>query len=318
VRRLQEVLPEAAILVVDDFRAGVFQNLTFGHDEPGGCFRGEVIARPLADLDLDTLFEHFQPDVVFHEAAITDTTVTDQARMIQDNVEPFEILVELACERAVPLIWASSAATYGMSANGATEARRPFRLEDAGRPANVYGFSKWAMENLHRRAMGDWPEARIVGLRYFNVFGPGEQHKGKMASMVYQLARQMLAGKEPRIFHDGEQARDQVHVRDVVDATIAAAADGAQSGIYNVGSGKATSFNQIIAALNKALGTDRRTDYFDNPYTFYQDYTCADLTETANGLGWSPAYEPEAAIVDYARLLQSGASVCQAPTGDCS
>ncbi len=307
VRRLQETCPDAAIMVVDDFRVGTFENLAFGHDEPGGCFRGEVIARPLSELDLDGLFEEFQPDVVFHEAAITDTTVTDQAQMIRDNVEPFEILLELACERAVTLVWASSAATYGMDANGATAARRPFKLEDAGRPANVYGFSKWAMENLHHKAMAHSPEAKIVGLRYFNVFGPGEQHKGKMASMVYQLAQQMLAGKDPRIFHDGEQARDQVYVRDVVDATIAAAGDGAQSGIYNVGSGKTTSFNQIIAALNKALGTDRCTDYFDNPYTFYQDYTCADLTETANGLGWSPAYEPEAAIVDYARRLQADA-----------
>ena len=307
VRRLHETCPDAAIMVVDDFRVGTFENLAFGHNEPGGCFRGEVIARPLNELDLDGLFEEFQPEVVFHEAAITDTTVTDQAQMIRDNVEPFEILLELACERAVTLVWASSAATYGMDANGATAARRPFRLEDAGRPANVYGFSKWVMENLHHKAMADSPEAKIVGLRYFNVFGPGEQHKGKMASMVYQLAQQMLAGKEPRIFHDGEQARDQVCVGDVVDATIAAAAGAARSGIYNVGSGKATSFNQIIAALNKALATDRRTDYFDNPYTFYQDYTCADLIETANGLGWRPTHEPEAAIIDYARLLQAGA-----------
>ena len=171
----------------------------------------------------------------------------------------------------------------------------------------MYGFSKWLMENLHHDALVRWPAAQIVGLRYFNVFGPGEQHKGKMASMVRQLAQQMLAGKSPRIFHDGEQARDQVYVRDVVDATIAAADDGASSGIYNVGAGKATSFNRIIAALEQVLATGLETDYFDNPYPFYQDYTCADLTETARGLGWSPRYEPEAAIIEYAHRLQAEA-----------
>ena len=83
---------------------------------------------------------------------------------------------------------ASSAATYGTAANGATAARRPFALEDAGHPANVYGFSKWLMENLHRAAVEAAPDLHIVGLRYFNVFGPGEGHKGKMASMICQLA----------------------------------------------------------------------------------------------------------------------------------
>ena len=307
VRRLQEVRPDAAILVVDDFRSGSFENLTFGHGDPGGCFRGEVVARPLDEAGLVRLFDGFRPQVVFHEASITDTTVTDQARMIRDNVEPFDTLLELAGERGVKLVWASSAATYGTSASGATAARRPFRLEDAGRPANVYGFSKWLMEGLHHDALARWPAAKIVGLRYFNVFGPGEQHKGKMASMVHQLAQQMLAGRRPRIFHDGEQARDQVDVRDVIDATVAAAADGARSGIYNVGSGKATSFNQIIAALNEALEAGLETDYFDNPYPFYQDYTCADLGETAGGLGWSPRYDTEAAIVEYAHRLKAEA-----------
>jgi len=149
-----------------------------------------------------------------------------------------------------------------------------------------------------------WPGAHIVGLRYFNVFGDREQHKGKMASMVYQLAQQMLAGREPRIFHDGEQARDQVYVQDVVSATIEAAGDTAKSGIYNVGSGKATSFNQIIAALNRSFGTGLQTDYFDNPYPFYQDYTCADLGETTAGIGWSPTYDPQAAIAEYAKRMQ--------------
>ncbi|MFA9479590.1 ADP-glyceromanno-heptose 6-epimerase [Phycisphaerales bacterium AB-hyl4] len=304
VRQLQSTQPDAELLVVDDFRSGSFANLADEHGQ-GFSYRGEVIARPLHELDLGGLVEDFQPTVIFHEASITDTTVTDQAQMIAHNVEPFGVLLSLAAEMQIKLVWASSAATYGTTANGATRARRPFHLNDAGQPANVYGFSKWLMENLARQTMGDYPGAHIVGLRYFNVFGPGESHKKHMASMIYQLAQKMLAGDRPRIFHDGEQARDHVYVKDVVECTLAGAEAGAVSGIYNVGTGTATSFNQIVASLNEALGTSYEPDYFQNPYSFYQDYTCADLSATKEGLDWEPAYTTHEAILEYADELKA-------------
>ncbi|MEM6459996.1 MAG: ADP-glyceromanno-heptose 6-epimerase [Planctomycetota bacterium] len=307
VRTLQDREPDADVLVVDDFRLGTFANLSV-EGEHGWSFRGQVIAAALHELDLESLLDGFRPDVVFHEASITDTTVDDEAAMIRDNVEPFDELLELCVGRGTRLVWASSAATYGTSANGATAARRPFEPGDAGRPANVYGFSKWVMENLHRDTLKRNPDAGIVGLRYFNVFGPGEQNKGKMASMIYQLAQQMLAGKRPRIFTPGDQARDQVYVKDVVGCTLAGAEPDAMPGIYNCGTGAATSFNAIVAALNEALGRDDEPDYFENPYAFYQDYTCADLTETAAGLNWTPAYTTHDAIVEYAGLLRDQAS----------
>ncbi len=304
VRQLEHDDPDARIVVIDDLRTGVFSNLTGDDGEGRVPFRGTFIARPLHQVDLRRLAAEFEPDVIFHEAAITDTTVTDQAAMMRDNVEPFETLIDVACDAGAKLVWASSAATYGIEANGATAARRPFGLADAGRPANVYGFSKWVMENLHRQARADHPQLHIVGLRYFNVYGPGEAHKKHMASMIHQLAGQMLAGKRPRIFYDGTQARDQVHVADVVDATIAAAADFATSGIYNVGYGIPTTFNDIVDALNKSLGTDLEPDYFENPYAFYQVYTCADLTETTAKLHWKPRHDPETGLEAYARWLQ--------------
>ena len=303
VRQLEHDDPDARIVVIDDLRTGVFSNLTGDDGEGRAPFRGTLVARPLHQVDLRRLAAEFEPDVIFHEAAITDTTVTDQAAMMRDNVEPFETLIDVARDTGARLVWASSAATYGTEANGATAARRPFVVADAGRPANVYGFSKWVMENLHRQARTDYPQLHIVGLRYFNVYGPGEAHKKHMASMIHQLAGQMLAGKRPRIFYDGTQARDQVHVGDVVGATIAAAGDNAVSGIYNVGYGIPTTFNEIVGALNQALGTDLDPDYFENPYAFYQDYTCADLTETAANLHWKPRQEPEAGIETYARWL---------------
>ncbi|MEX0775054.1 MAG: ADP-glyceromanno-heptose 6-epimerase [Phycisphaeraceae bacterium] len=306
VRQIQQDYPDSRVLVIDDFRSGTFANLC-SEGDTGTIFQGEVIARPLHELDLFQIAEDFEPDVIFHEASITDTTVADQATMIHENVEPFESLLQIAVETGVKLVWASSAATYGTRANGATEARRPFTLQDAGQPANVYGFSKWLMENLHRHTLETNPDLHLIGLRYFNVFGPGEQNKAHMASMIYQLAQQMLAGKRPRIFRAGEQARDHVYVQDVVDATLAAADDGARSGVYNVGFGAATTFNQIVRALNEALGAKFEPDYIDNPYKFYQDYTCADLAQTEAGLNWSPRHEPGAAIIEYARMMQAAA-----------
>ncbi len=309
VRALQGKVPDAQLLVIDDLRTGTVANLS-GDDDGGFTFRGELITGPLTRDELSELPDRFRPDVIFHEASITDTTVADEARMMGDNVEPFRWLLEMTARTGARLVWASSAATYGLRANGASAARRPFRIKDAGEPANVYGESKWVMENLHRDFHREHPDAHIVGLRYFNVFGRGEQNKGHMASMVYQLARRMLDGKAPRIFVDGEQARDQVPVDDVVDATIAASMDGATSGIYNVGSGRATTFNQIIASLNVALGTSYDPEYFENPYPFYQDFTCADLSETATGLGWEPSRNVTQAIEAYGHELARQHQVC--------
>ncbi|MCX5660712.1 MAG: NAD-dependent epimerase/dehydratase family protein [Planctomycetota bacterium] len=304
VRQLQEDEPQAVILVIDDLRVGDWSNLC-SEDASGWSFRGQIIPRALNDLDLFGVIEDFDPEVVFHLASITDTTVADQNKMLVDNVEPFEVLLDAAAELGIKLVWASSAATYGTHANGAVQQRRPFRLDDAGRPANIYGFSKWVMENMARQTLADSPESHVVGLRYFNVFGPGEQSKGRMASMIYQLAQQMLDGKRPRIFNPGEHARDHVHVRDVVGATLAAAGDKVRMGTYNVGTGKATNFNEVVAALNEALGTSLEPDYFENPFKFYQDYTCADLSQTRSGLRWSPKVETRAGILEYARQLAS-------------
>ena len=311
VRALQRDEPDARLLIVDDFRSGSFVNLSVEAqgDDPGFSYRGDLVAAALHTLDLPALLQRFNPDVVYHLASITDTTVTDQALMLRDNVEPFRHLIHWATARPAPhavkprLVWASSAATYGTTAHGATPARRPFELQDAGAPANVYGFSKWIMENLHRAALAAHPAAHLVGLRYFNVFGPGEQHKGRMASMIHQLALQMLAGDAPRLFTPGDQARDHIHVDDVVTCTRHAARAAARPGLYNVGTGVATSFNQIADLLRTALRQPAPTTYINNPHPFYQDYTCARLTDTTAGLDWTPQHAIADAVAQYAGWL---------------
>ena len=122
-RTLQQQYPDARIVIVDDFRRAASRTSARSGSTTGracGPFKGQVVARPLHDFDLDHLLSTFEPDVIFHQASITDTTVDDQAKMIHDNVEPFEKLIAYAADADCRLVWASSAATYGTLANGAT------------------------------------------------------------------------------------------------------------------------------------------------------------------------------------------------------
>jgi ADP-L-glycero-D-manno-heptose 6-epimerase len=312
--------PSCEVIIVDDFRSGSFANIVEAFDRRDlAPFSGVVLPFSIEDFDFEGLLSATEVAAFFHLAAITDTTVADEAAMIEANTTPMTPILAACVSAGVPLVYASSAATYGTPDEAAEH--RPFPLEAAGTPSNVYGFSKWLMECEHRRlaaSMGPGNAPQVVGLRYFNVFGPGESRKGKMASMVYQLAKHMLSGKGPRLFKDGSQARDQVYVEDVVACTMAGAGLGKRAhptpGIYNVGSGVATSFNEIVVALRNALNLahgELPTEYFDMPpdvRAFYQDYTCADISATAEGLGWEPAHRPDAAIEEYARMLRTGAT----------
>lgn len=310
--------PDAEIIVVDDFRTGSHANIVEAYVRAGlPPFSGVVLPVGVEEFDFDAMLQAMQVDAVFHLAAITDTTVAAEAEMIAVNATPMLSLMQACVTAAVPLVYASSAATYGTPPEAA--AKKPFAIASAGVPNNVYGFSKWLMESEHRRLASSLSgQPQIVGLRYFNVFGPGEARKGKMASMAYQLAKQILGGQSPRLFKDGSQARDQVYVGDVVACTMAAAGLGTKAapipGIYNVGSGEATSFADLAGAVRKGLGLksgDREIEYFEMPAAvraFYQDYTCADLSASRTGLGWSPMHDPVRAIEEYARELAKGPS----------
>lgn len=280
--------PDIQVTIVDDFRSGAFGNLI--------GFRGDLVAQDLGSMDLHARLRPGQFQQIFHLASITDTTVADSRQMILNNVEGFRRIAEFARMSQTPLVFASSAAVYGVCASGR------MAEDQRAHPANVYGFSKALMENLARRYVSASPGLRIVGLRYFNVYGPREAHKGVAASMIYQLAMQIRAGKRPRIFEYGEQKRDFVYIKDAVDATLLAAG-AKRSGVYNIGSGRATSFNEIVALLNKALGTDHAPDYFKNPYTFYQPHTEADLARSLGQLGYTPEYSIDRGIAEYVKGL---------------
>ncbi len=292
-KALKEKHPHWDIYILDNFSSGHFKNLI--------GFKGEVIAGDIRDKDLwEYLKMHFTFDVIFHKAAITDTTVMDQKLMLEVNTNSFRYILECALHWKAKVIYASSAGVYGNT--------EPPMVEDRGlEPENIYGFSKLCMDYIALNFIKEHPQMSVIGFRYFNVYGPGEHYKGKTASMIYQLYNQIKSGKNPRLFKWGEQKRDFVYIKDVIKANMLALEKNV-SGIFNVGYGKARSFNEIVDILNKLLGTSAQVEYFDCPYEFYQNYTEADITSIRKTLGFEPEYSLEEGIRDYVSFLENGFS----------
>ena len=284
---LQEQFPVARLTVIDDFRSGDFKNLA--------GYRGDFIAADLADFDWQRQFGNDRFDGIFHMASITDTTDHDQFRQTHDNVESFRQLLRFARPNKTRVVYASSAATYGNATSASTE-------NSGAAPSNVYAFSKAIMDNVARRTADEYSDWVIVGLRFFNVYGPREAHKGIPASMIYHLSRQMTTGQRPRIFKHGEQQRDFVYVKDIVQGCIRGF-EALKSGIYNLGSGKARTFNDLVQILNNTLGTNLEPEYIDNPHAHYQNFTQADLTKVREALGYEPRFSFEEGVADYMKWL---------------
>jgi len=310
VARLQRDEPDARLYIVDDFSTGSYANIVEACARlDAGPFRGTIMPDSITDLNWQPAIMGLAPKAVFHLAAITDTLEFDEKKMIAVNTEPFMDILDACVESNIPLVYASSGATYGSPPQA--EQCVPFPIDAAGNPSNVYGFSKWLMDVETQRLfesslIESAAPPHVVGLRYFNVFGPGEARKGKMASMIFHLTNQMLAGNNPKIFEHGQHQRDQIHVDDIVAGTLAAAKPLAKPGIYNLGSGMTTTFNDIVDGINSALGTNKQAEYIPMPeemISSYQHYTCADISETTSGLGWKPQLAPSDAIIQYATHL---------------
>ncbi|OGR87604.1 MAG: hypothetical protein A3A86_08030 [Elusimicrobia bacterium RIFCSPLOWO2_01_FULL_60_11] len=272
-------------------------NSTPGSQDNLRDFKGKFIKGDIRAFDYPSLGRF---DAIFHQAAVTDTTVTDDSLMHSTNVLAFVKILEYAksteCRKVV---YASSAATYG-------KGKVPMSEKDVPAPANIYGESKVEMEKAAKRFAAMSPEMSLVGLRYFNVYGPQETHKMHAASMIYQLYKQISSGKAPRVFKWGEQFRDFIYVKDVVLANLKAL-EFPERGAYafNVGTGIPTSFNQVIEVLNSALRASKPTDFFDNPYDFYQDQTQADMDYSQKVLKFRCQFSPEAGIRDYVTILKT-------------
>ncbi|HUF19461.1 MAG TPA: ADP-glyceromanno-heptose 6-epimerase [Burkholderiales bacterium] len=270
VRRLIDTTGDD-VLVVDDLCDGrKFAN---------------IAALPIADyLDKDEFLETLESNrfatgvqCVFHQGACSTTTEWDGRFMMQNNYSYSKRLLHHCLAHGIPFIYASSAAVYGSTLK--------FREEPENEsPLNVYGWSKLMFDRYVRR-LSYHSGQQVAGLRYFNVYGPGEQHKGQMASVAFHFNRQLLDKGEIRLFEgsdgfaDGEQRRDFVYVDDVCDVNLWFLDNPGVSGVFNVGAGRSQSFNDVASAVIAwhGRGCIRYIPFPEQLAGAYQSFTEADL-----------------------------------------
>ena len=249
-------------------------------------------------------FDDANIEVIFHEGACSDTMEYNGKYMMENNFEYTKTLMHFALKKKIQLLYASSASTYGSGKHGFSE--KP-ACEEA---LNVYAFSKLFFDNYARRYF-DAAESQIVGLRYFNVYGPQENHKGKMASMVFQMYNQWLAEKKVKLFDAygdygaGEQTRDFIYVKDVVKVNFFFWDHPELKGIYNCGTGHAHTFNTLAKGVLKYFGSGE-LEYVPFPEVLkgkYQSFTEADSSKLL-AAGYDGGFtDIEEAIAEYCALL---------------
>ncbi|WP_298675303.1 ADP-glyceromanno-heptose 6-epimerase [uncultured Sphingomonas sp.] len=264
----------------------------------------------------------FDPvDAVFHEGACSDTMEQDGRYMMETNYRCSVELLDACIRRGTRLLYASSAAVYGSS--------RVFREEPPFEaPLNVYGYSKLLFDNVVRQRAAGFP-MQVAGFRYFNVYGPGEAHKDRMASVAFHNVNQFRAEGKVRLFGDydgwkaGGQSRDFIHVADLVKAKLWFLDHADVAGVFNLGTGRAQPFNDIAHAVvngirahggKAALSLEEQVaqglvEYVDFPEALkgkYQNYTQADIT-SLRAIGYrEPFMTVEQGVADYVeRLLGS-------------
>jgi len=303
---------EHEVLAVDDLKQGdKFVNLV--DSDIADYLDKDDFLRELANGAFDGALA-----AISHQGACSDTTETDGRYMMQNNYRYSRELFEFCIDEEVPFVYASSAAVYGAGPD--------FREErECESPLNVYGYSKFLFDEYVRR---NWPErsSQVVGLRYFNVYGAHEQHKGRMASVAFHFFHQYRASGKVRLFEgsggyaDGEQRRDFVSVEDAVAVNLYFLDHPRQSGIFNVGTGAAQSFNDVaVATVNAcrryagetplALADMQRQgviEYIPFPPELagkYQSYTQADISALREAGYAAPLMTVEEGVARYIETL---------------
>lgn len=250
-------------------------------------------------------------DVIVHLGACTSTTFTDATYFIRNNYEYSKVLAKFALRHKIPFLYASSAATYGLGDNGfSDEDEVTLRLN----PLNIYGYSKqlfdlWLLKNGLIN--------KVTGFKFFNVFGPNEYHKGEMMSVIAKSFDKVLKERKMRLFKscredyaDGEQKRDFIYVKDAVDIVYYFIEHPEKTGILNVGTGSAHTWNELAQGIFAALDIPADIEYFDMPPSIrekYQYYTQADLGKLRRAGVNHNFFEFNDAVKDYAGYLKNHA-----------
>ncbi|MDF1571804.1 MAG: ADP-glyceromanno-heptose 6-epimerase [Bacteroidales bacterium] len=263
------------------------------------------------DLDKWLSDNHRFVQVVVHMGARTDTAEFDWNTFEKLNLGYSKTVWQLCVEYGLPLIYASSAATYGLGELGYDD---DHGMVPSLKPLNAYGrskneFDKWVLQQVRQPFF--W-----AGLKFFNVYGPNEYHKGRMASVVFHAYRQIMETGKMKLFRshhpefgDGEQARDFIYVKDVVDVILYMMEQRPASGIYNLGTGEARTFRDLVEATFNAMDLDPQTEFIDTPEDIrdkYQYFTEANM-EKLRSVGYDrPFTSLEEGVEEYVRAYLSG------------
>jgi ADP-L-glycero-D-manno-heptose 6-epimerase len=257
-----------------------------------------------ADDFLDEVGLHKNADAIFHMGACSSTTETDADYMIRNNYQYTKDLADFAAANDIRFIYASSAATYGDGSAGMNDGTDDLHKL---RPLNIYGYSKQMFDQYAAR---NGMFEKIIGLKYFNVFGPNENHKGDMRSLVNKAFDQINETGKVNLFKsanpdyaDGEFGRDFVYVKDAVEMSLYFM-DRKDGGLFNVGSGRMNTWNALADAIFKALDSPRNVEFIDMPANLrdrYQYHTQADLTRIRDAGYTAETTTLDEAVADYVR-----------------
>lgn len=253
----------------------------------------------------DGFLKNNKVDVVYHLGACSSTTQLDMNFLLRNNFEYTKFLCGHSVNNNIRFVYASSAATYGEGLQGYDDDESKL---DTLRPLNPYGYSKQLFDQWAKR---EGYLDKIAGMKYFNVFGPNEYHKGDMQSIVSKAYKQVKEKGKARLFKsyskeykDGEQKRDFIYVKDAVDMTIYFGENKIVNGIYNVGTGQANTFNAFVKPIFKALGVKENIEYFEMPEVLqgrYQDFTQANMDKIRKA-GYKGEFTGiEDAVIDYVK-----------------
>jgi ADP-L-glycero-D-manno-heptose 6-epimerase len=299
------------MIVVTGGEGFIGQNLVKKLREQGNI---GIVVLDTKSEPLDSIFEWLmvhakEIDVIYHLGAITDTTIMDRNLFDEYNVNASIFIWNICANNQIPLIYASSAATYGDGEQGFDDDEDIIKLS----PLNPYGWSKqqfdvWA--EVQEKQPSFW-----YGLKFFNVYGYGEAHKGKMASVVFHMFNQIKESGRVKLFKshrndykDGEQLRDFIYVDDIVDVCLYFQKEKPLSGIYNVGTGKARSFNDLATAVFNSLGCEKKITYIDTPIkirNMYQYFTEAKTDKLRYTAGYTAMFhELEDGVLKYINKLK--------------
>ena len=291
-------------------RTDIVVNDVLGSDGKWRNLAKRQVADVVPPADLFGWLDGRKLDAVVHMGAISDTTATDADLVMDNNFRTSMRLLDWCTAARVPFIYASSAATYGDGGEGFNDDWSPAGLQKL-KPLNLYGWSKQLFDQAvaERFVKKEKLPPQWAGLKFFNVFGPNEYHKGEMMSLVAKRFDDAKAGRTVRLFKshrpgigDGEQRRDFIYVDDAVAVVRWLMQTPQVSGIFNVGTGKARSFRDLISALYRSLGVEPKIEYVDMPENIrgqYQYFTEAKV-ENIRRAGYNAGFTPlEDAVGQY-------------------